>query len=94
MSVFDCLKTVSKLMSVFDCLKTVSKIMFQFNFRTCSCGLEDQTPDHLLQNCPLLKTLRDINLANSNSSVYQTIYGSKQDLEVTALFVSLSGLAL
>jgi hypothetical protein len=28
-------------------------------FPTCSCGLEDQNPDHILKICPLLKTLRD-----------------------------------
>jgi hypothetical protein len=26
---------------------------------TCSCGLEGQTPDHILQDCPLLKTPED-----------------------------------
>jgi hypothetical protein len=26
---------------------------------TCFCGLDDQTPEHILLNCPLLKTIRD-----------------------------------
>jgi hypothetical protein len=63
---------------------------------TCSCGLEDQTPDNLLQNCQQLKTLKRLNLANStNSSVYQTLWlqagpGSRSMIS----FVSLSGLAV
>jgi hypothetical protein len=60
---------------------------------TCSCGLEDQTPDHILQNCPLLKALRDKTWPTV-TPLSTKLYGSKQDLEATASFVSLSGLAL
>jgi hypothetical protein len=60
---------------------------------TCSCGLEYQTPDHVLQNCPLLKTLRDETWPTV-TFLSTKLYGNKQDLEATASSVSLSGLAL
>jgi hypothetical protein len=47
----------------------------------------------ILQNCPLLKTLRDKTWPTATPLSIK-LYGSKQDLEATASFVSLSGLAV
>jgi ribonuclease HI len=60
---------------------------------TCFCGLDDQTPEHILQNCPLLKTIRDKTWPTATPLSIK-LYGSRQDLEATASFVSMSGLAL
>jgi hypothetical protein len=59
---------------------------------TCSCGLDDQTPNHMLQNCPLLKNLQDKTWPTATPLSIK-LYGSRQALEATASFV-LSGLAL
>jgi hypothetical protein len=60
---------------------------------TCSCGLEDQTPDLVLQNCSLLKDQRDKTWPTV-TPLSSKLYGNWQDLEDTASFVSLLGLTL
>ncbi|KAK7101425.1 hypothetical protein V1264_019810 [Littorina saxatilis] len=60
---------------------------------TCSCGLEDQTTEHILQRCTILERLRKI-VWPTAVSLYSKLYGGKEDLEKTASFVSLSGLTV
>ena len=60
---------------------------------TCSCGLEDQTPEHVLQTCPLLKTLRET-VWPEPVPIRSKLYGSRQDMEATTSFVSQAGLVV
>ncbi|KAK7097142.1 hypothetical protein V1264_004161 [Littorina saxatilis] len=58
---------------------------------TCSCGLEDQITDHILQKRPILESLRKTVWPTAFPFRCQ-LYGGKEDLEKTVSFVSLSGL--
>ncbi|KAK7100481.1 hypothetical protein V1264_023430 [Littorina saxatilis] len=60
---------------------------------TCSCGLEDQTTEHILQRCTILESLRKT-VWPTAVSLHCKLYGGKEDLEKTATFVSLSGLTI
>ncbi|KAK7093816.1 hypothetical protein V1264_007506 [Littorina saxatilis] len=54
---------------------------------TCPCGLEDQTPEHVLMTCPQLKPIRD-KVWPASVPLRTKLYGSRQDLEATTSFVS------
>ncbi|XP_070199156.1 uncharacterized protein [Littorina saxatilis] len=58
-----------------------------------SCGLEDQTTEHILQRCTILESLRKT-VWPTAVSLHCKLYGGKEDLEKTASFVSLSGLTI
>ena len=60
---------------------------------TCNCGLEDQTAEHILQRCPLLRTART-NVWPAAVQVYTPLYGSKEELEKTAAFILQAGLSV
>ncbi|KAK7102111.1 hypothetical protein V1264_020383 [Littorina saxatilis] len=60
---------------------------------TCSCGLEDQTTEHILQRCTILESLRKT-VWPTAVSLHSKLFGGKEDLEKTASFVSLSGLTV
>ena len=60
---------------------------------TCTCGLEDQTPEHILQTCPLYRGLRDT-VWPTATPLQTKLYGCKEDLEATTTFVSQAGLTL
>ena len=60
---------------------------------TCSCGLEDQTPEHILQTCPLFQAERE-QMWLTATPLHTKLYDCRQDLEDTTTFVFLTGLAL
>ena len=60
---------------------------------TCSYGLEDQKPEHVLQICPLLKRHRET-VWPTPTPLHTKLHGCRQDLEKMASFVSEAGLAL
>ena len=60
---------------------------------TCSCGLEDQTPEHILQTCPRLQGHRDT-VWPTPTSLQTKLYGCRQDLEKTASFIIMAEVAL
>ena len=39
----------------------------------CNCGLEDQTAEHILQRCPLLRTAGDKRVANGSPATHQSV---------------------
>ena len=59
----------------------------------CPCGLEDQTPQHILQTCPMYQELRQ-RVWPSVTSLQAKLYGSLEELEKTTQFISLTELAL
>ena len=59
----------------------------------CSCGLEDQTPEHILQTCPLFQKQRE-EVWPAAVPLRTKLYGCRRDLEDTTKFVSLTGLTL
>jgi len=60
---------------------------------TCPCGLEDQTPEHVLQSCPLLNQLRQT-IWPVDTPLNTKLYGCGTDLQDTTSFVSQAGLTL
>ena len=60
---------------------------------TCNCGLGDQTAEHILQDCPLLQGHRETVWPEA-TSLRAKLHGSRQDLEKTTSFVSLTGLTV
>jgi len=60
---------------------------------SCPCGLEDQTPEHVLQTCPLLKGTRE-DVWPTPTPLHTKLHGSRQDLERTATFVNEAELTL
>ena len=60
---------------------------------TCSCGPEDQTAEHLLQSCPLLRTART-NVWPALVQLHTKLFGSKEELEKTATFILQTGISV
>ena len=60
---------------------------------TCPCGLEDQTPEHVLQTCPLLQGLRETTWPAA-TPMHTKLHGCRQDLETTASFIIEARLTL
>nr|KAG5690144.1 hypothetical protein BaRGS_003467 [Batillaria attramentaria] len=57
----------------------------------CSCGIGDQTTEHVLQQCPKLQELRTA-VWPEETSLHSMLYGSLQDLQKTAHFIETTGL--
>ena len=57
----------------------------------CECGEGDQTPEHILQDCPRLSKQR-LQTWPLPTDLSTKLWGSKQDLERTTSFLDLSGL--
>ena len=58
---------------------------------TCFCGQEDQTTAHVLQRCPLYKVTRE-DVRPVRTPLTTKLYGCKQELEKTTLFISRAAL--
>ena len=71
----------------------LSKKMKLVPSSTCPCGLEDQTPEHVLQTCPLFQEQRKQVWPNA-TPLHTKLHGCRQDLEDTTTFVFLTGLTL
>ena len=59
----------------------------------CPCGLEEQTPEHILQICPLFQEQRE-QVWPTTAPLRTKLYGCQRDMEDTTTFVSLTGLTL
>ena len=60
---------------------------------TCSCGLADQTAEHILESCPIYhQERRDV--WPEDTTLQTKLYGSYHQLERTADFISRTGLTL
>ena len=71
----------------------LSKKMKLMPSPTCPCGIEDQTPEHVLQTCPLFQEQRKQVWPNA-TPLHTKLHGCRQDLEDTTTFVFLTGLIL
>ncbi|XP_041369759.1 uncharacterized protein LOC121383729 [Gigantopelta aegis] len=58
---------------------------------TCSCGLEDQTAEHILQACPIHQDLRQAEWP-IETAIHTKLYGKRGELEKTAHFILQTGL--
>ena len=52
----------------------------------CPCGEPRQDASHILQDCTLFKEARD-RVWNSEFPLWRKLYGSRQDLEMTAAYI-------
>ena len=59
----------------------------------CPCGTASQTSLHILQSCPLLETQRNRFWPNPVSET-RKLYGSLEDLQRTATFISDAGIVI
>ena len=57
----------------------------------CQCGTALQTPEHILQTCPTHQAAR-VKHWPEHKTVQQKLWGTKANLENTALFISSTGL--
>ncbi|XP_041357606.1 uncharacterized protein LOC121374568 [Gigantopelta aegis] len=58
---------------------------------TCSCGLEDQTAEHILQACPIHQDLRQAEWP-IETAIHTKLYRKRGELEKTAHFILQTGL--
>ena len=61
--------------------------------QTCSCGLEDETAEQILQRCPLRQTART-NVWPTAVQLHAKLYSSREELEKTATFILQTGLSV
>ncbi|KAK7096448.1 hypothetical protein V1264_005748 [Littorina saxatilis] len=59
----------------------------------CECGSEEQTPEHILQNCPHLETIRQ-KFWQEETSVGAKLWGPADELRKTADFLAATGLRI
>jgi ribonuclease HI len=59
----------------------------------CECGSDEQTPEHILQTCPHLETVRQ-EYWQEETSVGTKLWGSADDLRKTAGFLATTGLRI
>ena len=59
----------------------------------CSCEMEDQTPQHVLQACPLLSALRTQTWPEE-TTLQQKLWGNTEDLRRTCQFTAAAGLRI
>ena len=59
----------------------------------CTCGIEDQTTEHILQKCPAYQHLRQ-QIWSDGTSLYQKLYGNKEELERTVGFMQQAGISV
>ena len=59
----------------------------------CGCGGADETPEHVLQACPLLTQLRDQTWPEG-STLHTKLWGTVDDLRRTSQFTTAAGLRL
>ena len=56
----------------------------------CECGSEEQTPEHILQTCPHLKTARQ-QFWSEGTKVGTKLWGQAAELQRTADFLTATG---
>ena len=59
----------------------------------CECGSEEQTPEHILQTCPHLETVRQ-QFWPEDTEVGTKLWGQAADLQRTADFLAATGLRI
>jgi ribonuclease HI len=59
----------------------------------CSCALENQTAEHLLQRCPHLEQLRR-KVWPASTPLEEKLYGNLEALQKTAHFIAVAGVTL
>lgn len=59
----------------------------------CSCGMEHQTTEHILQKCPQLEQLRK-DVWPLETELKRKLYGTMEELKKTAYFIDVAGLRL
>ena len=59
----------------------------------CECGSEEQTPEHILQTCPHLETVRQ-QFWPEDSEVGTKLWGQAAELQRTADFLAATGLRI
>ena len=59
----------------------------------CECGSEEQTPEHILQTCPHLETVRQ-QFWPEDTEVGTKLWGQAAKLQRTADFLAASGLRI
>ncbi|XP_070175569.1 uncharacterized protein [Littorina saxatilis] len=72
------------------CLKAHLRRIGVAESATCDCGEGDQTPEHVLQACPLLDQLR-IQAWPDPTDLRTKMWGAMEDLERTSMFMASSG---
>ena len=60
---------------------------------TCPCGQEEQTTEHVLQRCPLLKATRE-DVWPVSTPLMTKLYSCKLELEKTTSFISRAALIM
>ncbi|KAK7108155.1 hypothetical protein V1264_015944 [Littorina saxatilis] len=71
------------------CLKAHLRRIGVAESATCDCGEGDQTPEHVLQACPLLDQLR-IQTWPDPTDLRTKMWGALEDLERTSMFMASS----
>ena len=59
----------------------------------CECGSEEQTPEHILQTCPHLKTVRQ-QFWPEDTEVGTKLWGQAAELQRMADFLAATGLRI
>ena len=59
----------------------------------CECGSEEQTPEHILQTCPHLETVRQ-QFWPEDTEVGTKLWGQAAELQRTADFLAATGLRI
>ena len=59
----------------------------------CECGSEEQTPEHILQTCPHLETVRQ-QFWPDDTEVGTKLWGQAAELQWTADFLAATGLRI
>ena len=59
----------------------------------CTCGTEDQRTEYMLQRCPAYQHLRQ-QIWSDGTSLHHTLYGKKEELEMTVGFIQQAGLSV
>lgn len=59
----------------------------------CPCGTGPQTPEHILQSCPLHQEARTQHWPNG-ATLAEKLWGTKEDLMETTDFITRTGLTI
>ena len=57
---------------------------------SCQCGIEEQTPQHILQCCTHLEELRQ-KVWSTNTPIHCKLWGAADELRKTVQFINTSG---
>ena len=74
-------------------LRKLPKILGLADSSHCECGSEEQTPEHILQTCPHLETVRQ-QFWPEDTEVGTKLWGQAAELQRTADFLAATGLRI